>query len=127
MKKIIGIAILALAIAAGTAHASERSMSVWFPRGSFQINKQTCRFLNREVDLPLGKSWAVGKLAFAYEDERHDTLMSCTRARQDRIVACIEAAPPIIEKADHGAGKPGDEKGAAASLAALQACIRQAA
>lgn len=131
MKKIIGIAILALAIAAGTAHAAERSMSVWFNRGplrgSFQINQQTCRFLRHEVDLPLGKSWLMGRVEFAYEDQRHDVLMGCNRARTDRIVACILAVPPITEHVDHPSTGMADEKGAAASLAALKACIRQAA
>lgn len=118
----IGVALLALTGAA-TANASETAQ-IRFGSGAFAINPNTCKFLHTERDYPLGSSWLEGKIAFAYEDQRHDTKLSCLTQKVDTektpkpstdpCWAQVGAPPAVTEKADHGAGKPGDEVGAAA-------------
>lgn len=73
------IAVGVMLTAVGVAHASGEQAQVRFPSGAFAINPTTCKFLHREVDKPLGNSWTTGRVAFAYEDGRHDTLDNCLR------------------------------------------------
>lgn len=127
MKRIIvALVVAALAAGAGVARGAETS-SIHFQLGAFSIDKTTCRFAYAEQDWPLGRDWMQGRMYVAYEDRRHDVLMNCLRARQDRIVACLTTLPPVTEKSDHGAGNPGDEKGAKAALDYLKACVAKAA
>ena len=122
-KHIILGAAAAVLIGATTANASENAQ-IKFSSGAFAINPDTCKFLHPEHDYPLGTSWLEGKIAFAYEDQRHDTKLSCLTRKVDAVKTpgpstdpCwkqVGAPPAVVEHADHGAGKPGDEIGAAA-------------
>lgn len=126
-SKIVMVVLAFLAVG-GTAYAAsggERS-AIQFPTGTFAIDRTTCRFAQREVDPALGRGWVQGRVYVAYEDRRHDALDSCLRARQNRIAGCLAHIPPVVEKADHGVGNPGDEKGAAAAISGLSACVSAA-
>ena len=124
-----GIAALALSVPAAAQASGDHAVFTFRP-GAFQINAQTCKFVQKETDLPMGTSWTDGKVWAAYEDQRHDAKMACNTARQTRVIACFaKPIPPVTEKADHGAGNPGDEKGAAAAVAVvqdIQTCVLQA-
>jgi hypothetical protein len=123
------VAIGALAIPAVAAASGEQSQ-IQFAPGTFSISATTCKFVHVEAEKPMGTSWAVGKVWAAYEDARHDQKMACNTARQTRVIACFaKPIPPVVEKADHGAGKPGDEKGAAAAIGVIQdiqTCVLEA-
>lgn len=123
------IVVLAVVGAAQAAAGGERS-AVAFPAGTFQIDAASCRFTHPEADRPLGRSWVEGRVAFAYEDGRHDALDSCLRKRGDRMAACWKAAPPLVTEAPADVKGYHDVIGAAALrayLAGVQSCERQAA
>ena len=49
----------------------------------------------------------------------------CLIRRPDPFARCVRKADlTVTEKADHGPGKPGDEAGAAAAIAAIQTCAK---
>lgn len=115
---VTGIMLVTAGIARGTT--GEHSQ-IRFPAGSFAINHTTCRFLQPEADKNLGKTWTEGRIAFAYEDGRHDALDTCLRAREDRIASCIIHATPVDEAP---ADKDGyhDTRGVRAMVATLRIC-----
>jgi len=113
-KKAVTIGVLALAIGGGaaTAQASEQSQ-IQFASGAFAINPTTCKFLHREVDKPLGNSWTVGRVAFAYEDGRHDALDTCLRNKVNNAPklpkpdTCFAQNGPVPVTAEAPADKQG--------------------
>lgn len=49
----------------------------------------------------------------------------CLIRRPDPFARCVKhLANPVVEKADHGVGKPGDEKGAAVFADQVIACAK---
>jgi hypothetical protein len=122
--------LVALGVVAAANAATSESLNtggLHLSPSQSAINKTTCRFVNPEVDYPLGRNWLAGRVYVAAEDIRHDVLMSCLRNRQDRIAKCLhKPVPSVVGKFDHGAGNPGDWKGVdalQAYLAAQSACV----
>lgn len=83
---LIVVAVVALAVGAGVAHASgESALSV--PASVLKINPHTCRFATAEVDprVPAAGSTLRSVIAAetanrrydVYEDARHDAKLSC--------------------------------------------------
>jgi hypothetical protein len=96
-----------VALAAPTlAQASDQS-AVHFQTGAFTIDQTTCKFLHREVDQPLGRTWLQGRIAFAYEDGRHDALDSCLRRNLNKLQNQTPptAPPPSVDKCWTEAGE----------------------
>lgn len=125
-SNIIAAALAFMAVG-GTAYAASggEQSQVRFPAGTFRIDATTCRFAVPEADKPLGRSWLSGRIAFAYEDGRHDALDTCLRAREDRMAGCVAGMPATAERVDH-AGGWADTKGVAAALASLKTCMATA-
>ena len=143
-RKFLAIAaapLAAIAVAAPFAVAASHARTLsegaqeahilGLPSGYARINTATCKFLVPEVDVKPSASETYARA----EDLRHDALDNCLRHRlntaktpKPSVDPCWgkQAPPPLVtERADHGAGKPGDEKGAAALQAwvvALYSC-----
>lgn len=123
---IAAVALVAI-IAAGVtaAHGAEQAQ-VRFAAGTFTIDHTTCAFAHQEQDYPLGNSWLEGRVAFAYEDVRHDTLDACNRARTTRIARCLTTLPHVSQAP---ADKQGyhDERGLVQLRAYIESCVAHAA
>lgn len=109
---IIG-AVCALAGGAATAAASTSHILGWNgPQVKLDV---TCR---RAVVAPPGESVARGLNVTAQQ-------VKCLIRRPDPFARCVRHATlTVVEKPDHGVGKPGDEAGAAAAIMAIQQCAK---
>jgi hypothetical protein len=125
MKQATLPAIVALiAFAVGTAHgqAQHQQPHTFGRPGSKPAVSSSCQ--RKPMDTtPWGRTWlAGGKQATSQGFTVEQAINKCGTQRTTRIIRCAEkaiaaGAPVIAEKADHGAGKPGDETGAAAYAA----------
>lgn len=121
-RVLAAVAILCATVGAGTAFAAEHAnlLPAGAPAWYLKINPQTCRFIHPEIDVRPGP----GERYAQAEDSRDDVKLSCLTHKIDAVKApapqtdpCwakVGAPPAVVEHADHGVNKPGDELGAAA-------------
>lgn len=109
---IIG-AVCALAGGATTAAAQTSHILGWDgPQVPLDV---TCR---RAVIAPPGETFKMAMNVTAQQ-------VKCLIRRPDPFARCVRHATlTVVEKADHGVGKPGDETGAAAAINAIQQCAK---
>jgi hypothetical protein len=77
----LALAVVGLLVPAVAFAAVEHLASRGFPEGYLKINPRTCKFLNHEIDQPLGPSWKNLRKAFVWEDARHDVKLQCLTRR----------------------------------------------
>lgn len=121
--KMLMVAVGVAAVLASSANASEVS-SIKFPGGNFAINPATCKFVHPETDYPLGMTWSVGKIAFAYEDRRHDVKLSClTNKLNSRSVGAPGPRGPQGPAGPAGPTGPAGPAGGLAGYVRVSAAI----
>jgi len=93
-KKFVAaaVALLALLVPAVAFAAIEHSHARGFPEGYLAINPKTCKFFHREIDQPLGPTWKNLKVAFVWEDARHDAKLSCLTNRVNGAAGGVAGA-----------------------------------